>query len=70
MAQPSIGAMLHYIGGGSDKDPKDYYGKIVSSAEFSDDSLKITFDGGKKIMIHDDGQSCCENRYMMMLIFL
>lgn len=44
--------------------PSDYYGKKISSVNFSNNNLKISFDDGKKISIYDDGQSCCEDRYM------
>lgn len=39
-------------------------GKTVQSAEFKNDKLKLSFTDGTGIYLFDDGQSCCENRYM------
>ena len=30
----------------------------------TEDKLRMTFDDGSKIAIYDNGQSCCEHRYM------
>ena len=59
-----IRSMLHYLGGGSDEDPKKYYGKTIKSAEVDEERLLITFDDGVTIKLWDDGQSCCECRYI------
>ena len=59
-----IGAMLHYLGGGSAKDPATYYGRIITKAEQVKDKLRLVFDDGVAISISDRGQSCCEYRYM------
>lgn len=56
--------MLHYLSGGSKHDPKEYYGQKIMSAEIKDDRLRLGLGGGKTIEIWDDGQSCCEHRYM------
>ena len=64
MSQAGIGAMLHYLGGGSDEDPSKYYGKSIIDADINEDRLKLTFDDGISIKIWDDGQSCCEHRYI------
>jgi hypothetical protein len=63
-SQPGIGAMLHYLGGGSKEDPKSFYGRTITAAELRDDKFHLSFDDGQKIAIWDDGQSCCEHRYM------
>ena len=39
-------------------------GQQIGKVEMNDDSLLITFDYGGIMAISDDGQSCCENRYM------
>lgn len=36
----------------------------ISGAGVYDDMLKLTFAGGGTLTIWDNGQSCCENRYM------
>lgn len=65
MSEPGFGAMLHYLSGGSANDPKKYYGKVVESAQLvGDDRLRISFVGGPVIELWDNGQSCCEKRYL------
>ena len=59
-----IGAMLHYLGGGSEHDPKEYYGRKITAAKIADNRLRLSFQDGKSIELWDNGQSCCENRYM------
>lgn len=43
-------------------------GKTISDLRFSendnDSALSITFADGSKLTLFDDGQSCCETRYM------
>lgn len=38
--------------------------KKISALELKDDELRFTFEDGTKIKLFDDGQSCCEHRYM------
>jgi len=65
MSQPGIGAMLHYLSGGSEHDAKEYYGQKIMSAVINDDRLCLGLSpSGKTIEIWDNGQSCCESRYM------
>lgn len=59
-----IGAMLHQLSGGSENDPSEFIGKIIEDIQISDNRLKIDFTDASKIDIWDDGQSCCESRYM------
>lgn len=59
-----IGAMLHILGGGTENSASKYYGRKITDASFEDNSLNLTFEDGVKINIFDDGQSCCESRYM------
>lgn len=49
-----------------DKDPKDYYGRRIVKAEEFNNGLGLTFDDGITLLIYDDGQMCCENRYMQV----
>jgi hypothetical protein len=68
--------MLHYLGGGSKHSASEFYGRKIVAAELvkdkprgsldssPDESLRLTFEDGTKIAIWDDGQSCCESRYM------
>jgi hypothetical protein len=39
-------------------------GKTISSMALTDDVLHMTFTDGYELKISDEGQSCCESRYM------
>lgn len=43
---------------------EDIQGKEISSIALKDDILMIDFEDGTQVDIFDDGQSCCEDRYM------
>lgn len=58
-----VGVMLHLLVGSS-QDPAKYYGRTIRKAEITDNRLRLTFTGGAAIDIWDNGQSCCESRYM------
>lgn len=64
MSQPGIGALLHYLSGGSRHNPSEFYGKRITAASKDDNELLLSFEDGTKIKLWDDGQSCCESRYM------
>lgn len=66
MSNLGISVMLNMLGGNQEtvESFQGVIGKIISEIEISDNKLKIGFEGGEKIRIFDDGQSCCENRYM------
>lgn len=38
--------------------------KRISSIDLQDKELRIIFDDGSGLRFYDDGQSCCESRYM------
>ena len=59
-----MGAMLHALGGGSDESASKYAGRVIKSASIDDEKMLITFEDDITIKIWDDGQSCCESRYM------
>lgn len=59
-----IGAVIHTLSGRSPKKPNDYYGKKIKTAELIENEILISFEDGLKIKIWDDGQSCCESRYI------
>ena len=65
MGQLGIGAMLHQLGGGSEHSASEYAGRTITALKLDDNRLKIDFSDGKKIEIWDNGQSCCESRYMV-----
>ena len=68
-----IGPMLHRLSGGSENAPDKYYGRTIKTAEIVEnvagryhnyDALKLTFTDGTSVSLYDDGQSCCESRYI------
>lgn len=42
----------------------EYYGQKITAAEMKDERLRLTLESGKQIEIWDNGQDCCESRYM------
>jgi len=66
MMNMGIGAMMHDLRGGSENSADKYYGRKIVSAVFDKeaDRFHLTFGDGVHIAIWDNGQSCCENRYM------
>lgn len=56
--------MLFQLGGGSPKNIRDYYGRIIKSAKEHANELLMEFEDGTTIRIFDDGRSCCELRYI------
>lgn len=59
-----LGAIFHYLGGGSPKSASDYYGRKIVDAKIDDNRLLLRFDDDVTIALFDNGQSCCESRYM------
>lgn len=51
-----------------ESDVAKYIGRKITAAvldkEDYDDNLILTFEDGTKIRVFDDGQNCCENRFM------
>lgn len=48
------------IGTGASK----YYGRRILAVDLTDERLILTLDDGRRPSIRDNGQSCCEARYM------
>lgn len=59
-----LGVKIHYLGGGSEHDPAKFYGRKIKKAFIENDKFVIEFTDKSQISIWDNGQSCCENRYM------
>lgn len=59
-----VGVMIHQLCGGSKHNADEFYGATVLAAKMAEEKLTLTLDSGKEIDIFDDGQSCCESRYM------
>lgn len=60
-----MGVMIQMLSGNGDSVEAftEAIGKEIASASL-DDALKLTFTDGTGIVFQDDGQSCCESRYM------
>lgn len=61
-----IGVPLGFLGGNAEtvEVHQRAIGKTIKSAKLSDDVLKFEFTDGTGLNVWDDGQSCCEERYM------
>ena len=68
MSTPGIGVIINELIGHEDtvRLYNESLGKKIIEAELDkiDNRLIITFEDGNRIAIFDDGQSCCETRYM------
>jgi hypothetical protein len=61
-----IGAMLSYLGGNEKtvKAVQNAIGKDIVNIACDEAALRMALSNGKNYTISDDGQSCCESRYM------
>jgi len=61
-----MGVMIRMLGGNSDtvETFKRSLNKVNKSVKLEADSLRFEFSDGYKMELFDDGQSCCESRYM------
>jgi hypothetical protein len=61
-----MGVMIGLLGGNEEsvKAFKTAIGKRISSLKLDEDALHFTFEDGSKLKLFDDGQTCCEHRYM------
>lgn len=67
MEQLGMGVMIGYMAGNADSVDafKGALNKTITGLTLGDDNaLHFTFEDGSKIKLFDDGQSCCESRYM------
>ena len=67
MGQFGIGVMLGMLGGNADSVAAftGAIGKTISALRLGDDdALHFEFSDGGKLKLSDEGQSCCERRYM------
>lgn len=65
---PGLGVMISILGGNEESVNaiKQAVGQTIESLNLDEESneLRFGFTGGYKIALFDDGQSCCEHRYM------
>mgnify|MGYP003435737536 CR=1 FL=1 len=67
MGQIGIGVMCGILGGNDDSAAAftGAIGKTISALRLGDDdALHFEFSDGSKLKLSDEGQSCCEHRYM------
>lgn len=67
MSNLGLGVMISMLRGNEDSVAAytGSIGKIIKNVSLGqDDALHFIFDDGTKIKFEDDGQSCCESRYM------
>ena len=48
----------------SENNTEHFKGRIIKEALIRDDHLVMDFKDGSRVSIEDNGQSCCEHRYM------
>lgn len=67
MSQPGLGVMLATLYGSGENADK-YYGRVVERGQLLNDgdvpTLQLALEDGVTLLIQDQGQSCCESRYM------
>lgn len=61
-----MGAMLGYLGGNEKtiKAIEAAKGKTIAGLSCDSDELVFIFSDQSRLKVRDEGQSCCENRYM------
>ena len=61
-----VGVMIKSLGGNSEtvEAVKSALGKTIENVKLEDNELKFLFTDGTTLKMFDDGQSCCEIRYM------
>lgn len=66
MSNLGIGVMLGILGGNSETVAAvtTSLNKVIETIVLTEEELSITLADGTKLILWDDGQSCCESRYM------
>jgi hypothetical protein len=66
MSNLGIGVMLHMLTDHSESANafQESIGKTIKGLWLVDNELRFDFEDGSRIKLFDDGQSCCEYRYM------
>lgn len=66
MSQLGINVLINRLGGNADSVAAftAAVGKTIAVVELRDDVLRFQFSDGSKLILRDEGQSCCESRYM------
>lgn len=67
MSNLGLGVMIKMLGGNAETADAFHssIGKVISAVELTqEDELHLHFEDGTGLKLWDDGQSCCESRYM------
>ena len=61
-----VGVMISMLGENREtvQAMEDSVGQVIDSIELNNEVLILTFKGGNRLELYDDGQCCCESRYM------
>lgn len=67
MSQPGLGVWIDSLRGRGDtgESVRAALGRTIKSAKVDSDRLIVAFDDGATLRLWDNGQSCCESRYMV-----
>lgn len=65
MTNLGLGVMIRMLSGREAIDLADLRSKSVDVVTVDDDVMTIAFTDGSKLRLKDEGQSCCEHRYMV-----
>lgn len=63
-----FGVLIGRLGGNAEtvETHNGAIGKTIADASLTNDQLRLRFTDGTGIYFYDDGQSCCESRYMVI----
>lgn len=66
MTQLGMGVMINMLAGNSETYAavKASIGETIKSVELKDDQIVIELENGSTLRLWDDGQSCCESRFI------
>lgn len=66
MSNLGLGVLINMLGGNEEtvKAVRASIGRKIKTAAAGRESLEIEFECGSKLSLWDNGQSCCESRYM------
>ena len=66
MSSLGTGVMIRMLFGGreNERPVEAFMGDTITEAALVDDKLQLVFASGRKVALSDEGQSCCESRYI------
>lgn len=68
MGQLGMGVMINALFGRSDRMTAEEFESlkqgVISSVTLTDNMIKVKLEDGRILVLTDDGQSCCESRYI------